>query len=49
LGQIGTALLKFGIFGKKLSRQLHHLGSRLGHAQLPSGRPAAITGRRPLS
>jgi hypothetical protein len=36
LRQIGTAALKLGIFGEKLSQKLHHLGSRLGHAQLPS-------------
>jgi hypothetical protein len=48
LRQIGAATLKFGVFGEKLSQKLHHLGSRLGHAQLPSGPLAAIT-RRPLS
>jgi hypothetical protein len=49
LRQIGTAVLKFGMFGEKLCHKLHHFRSRLGHAQLPGGRLAAITGRRPLS
>jgi hypothetical protein len=49
LGQIGAAALEFGVFGEKLSHQCHHLRSRLCHAQLPTGRPDAITGRRPLS
>ena len=49
LGQIGAAALEFGIFGEKPCHHLHHFCSRLDHAQLPSGRPAAITGRRPLS
>jgi hypothetical protein len=30
LGQTRAPTLKFGIFGEKLSHQLHHLGSRLG-------------------
>jgi hypothetical protein len=49
LGQIGTAVLKFGIFGVRLCHKLLHFRSRLGRAQLPGGRLAAITGRRPLS
>ena len=49
LGQIGTAVLKFGIFGVRLCHKLLHFRSRLGRAQLPGARLAAITGRRPLS
>jgi hypothetical protein len=49
LGQIGAVALELGIFGEKPSHPLHHFRPRLDHAQLPSGRPSAITGRRPLS
>jgi hypothetical protein len=49
LGQIGAGALEFSIFGEKPPHPLHHFRLRLDHAQLPSGRPAAITGRRPPS
>jgi hypothetical protein len=46
LGQIGAAALKFRVFGEKPPHPLHHFRPLLDHAQLPSGRPAAITGLR---
>ena len=49
LGPIGAAALEFSIFGEKPPHPLHHFRSRLDHAQLPNGRPAAITGPRPPS
>jgi hypothetical protein len=41
LRQIGSAALKLGVFDEKRQKP-HHFRSRLRHAQLPGGRPAAI-------